>query len=390
MEDDISLLDTTNASMDANLLTKASNDEIVVLNESGFDENITEKDGVPNICETGYDCIRYMGACSAGFVYLGKSRKGLRDFVAIKRFRVEEPEEYAMIAKEASNMRMLSHPNIQELESCFVYDHSIYMITPAMNLGSLKDLLSNWHMFGITEKAAVCIFGQVIDALFYIHKKRYVHRDIRPRHILIDSTGNVKLSGFRHMIELNYRLDCVFEFDTHLHNQIYYFAPELLAQNMHGYGTKSDIYMLGISLCESLNGLIPYVETEPLEMLHLKMRGRVPRPVDSTSLRDDQKIGIDISGRPKEHLERTFSPELHDFVGKTLIQDAEHRPSARELKESAWMNFKTYKLAKKADLIEELKLNAADFDLKRFEQEPIMPIPPVQTYQIAFDYSSIN
>lgn len=100
------------------------------------------------------------------------------------------------------------------------------------------------------------------------------------------------------MIELNHHLDCVFEFDAHLQNQLYYLAPEVLAQNIHGYTSKSDIYMLGISICEAINGVMPFGELEPLEMLHRKLNGQVPRPVDMISLKDDQKMGLDICKWP--------------------------------------------------------------------------------------------
>lgn len=96
------------------------------------------------------------------------------------------------------------------------------------------------------------------------------------------------------MTELNRHLDCVFDFNTHFQNQIYYLAPEVLAQNLHGYDAKSDIYMLGITICEAINGVIPFAELDPLEMLHRKLNGQVPRPVDATSLRDDELLGIDI------------------------------------------------------------------------------------------------
>uniref|UniRef100_A0A8R1DUK6 Protein kinase domain-containing protein n=1 Tax=Caenorhabditis japonica TaxID=281687 RepID=A0A8R1DUK6_CAEJA len=292
--------------------------------------------------------------------------------------------------REATNLRLMNHPNILELNDCFVLENSVYQITPAMNLGSLFDIVLNYKKFGINEKATAGITKQVLDALAYLHQRRYIHRDVKPKHILIDSNGNVKLSGFRFMIELNAHLDCVYEFDAHLQNQIYYLAPEVLAQNMHGYTVKSDIYMLGITICEAINGVMPFAELDPLEMLHRKLNGQVPRPVDMTSLKDDEALGIDISQRPREHLTRQFSQEMHDFIANCLLYEPMHRNSAADLKESTWLGSKAYRDLRPTDVSEALELDYTHFDLSLWEQEPVIPPQPEQRYEIAFDYSPLS
>ena len=158
-----------------------------------------------------------------------------------------------------------------------------------------KQLLESLYKFSMLSYIFIrndTFTGTVPDEILFVI---VIFRDVKPKHILIDSKGNVKLTGFRFMIELNHHLDCVFDYDTHLQNQIYYLAPEVLAQNMHGYTAKSDIYMLGISICEAINGVMPFAELEPLEMLLRKLNGQVPRPVDKLSLQDDENMGIDIS-----------------------------------------------------------------------------------------------
>uniref|UniRef100_A0A8R1I2D6 Uncharacterized protein n=1 Tax=Caenorhabditis japonica TaxID=281687 RepID=A0A8R1I2D6_CAEJA len=60
---------------------------------------VTEFDGVPDLSEAGYDCIRYMGTCNGGQIYLGRERKKLKDFVAVKAFCSEQVDDYTQIAK---------------------------------------------------------------------------------------------------------------------------------------------------------------------------------------------------------------------------------------------------------------------------------------------------
>ncbi|CAL2036522.1 unnamed protein product [Caenorhabditis brenneri] len=351
---------------------------------------ITEIIGVPNLTETGYTCIRYMGACNGGHIYLGRSNNMRnRQFVAIKKFSLDDIEEYDEIAKETANLRLLKHENILELTENFVYEKAIYQITPAINLGSLFDIVFEYKKWGINEKSAVVITRQILEALVYLHQRRYIHRNIKTKHILLDSNGRVKLSGFRYMIELNYHLDCVFDYDNHLHGQIYYLAPEVLAQNMPGYTTKSDIYMLGITICEAVNGCMPFSELVPLEMLYRKMNGQVPRPVDKSSLEDDKKMGLKIDDRPKEHCEREFSKEMHNFISNCLTEPKERRSAAEQLK-SAWLSKREHKNLGPADLSKELRLDYNHFDLSQWIQEPVMPPEPEQRYEIAFDYSALS
>ncbi|CAB3401675.1 unnamed protein product [Caenorhabditis bovis] len=374
-----SLLDTSEASTNPLMLAHAAQQDRLVVAPSTESELI----GVPDLSDVGYQCIRYMVNCVNGYVYLGRKRKGLRDFVAIKRFIADDANEYELISTEASNMRMLSHKNILELDNCFVYDNSIYLVTPAMHLGSMHDILGNYKTYGVNERAAAGIMHQLLNAVEYIHRKRYIHRDIRPQHILVDCDGNVKLSGFRFMIELDMRSDRVFDFDTHLRNQLYYFAPEVLAQNMHGYGTKSDIFMIGIVLCELLNGIVPFDESYPLEMLYRKLNRQVPRPVDANSLKDDAKRGLDISNRPEEHLTRVFSRELHSFVSMCLAFEPETRLSASELGDLQWTRNGVH-----TELLKELDLNPIDFDFDLWDQEPVLPKADEQKFENVFDFTT--
>ncbi|KAF1762114.1 hypothetical protein GCK72_010376 [Caenorhabditis remanei] len=381
----VSILDTTSAtSLAPNVAFSRTTDSKVQ------PTTITESSGVPNLKASGFDCIRYMGTCNGGHIYLGRQQRRFKEFVAIKKFSIDEFDDYTAIARETAHLRLLSHQNIIELQESFVFEKSIYQITPAMNLGSLFDIVCEYKKWGINEKATAGITVQVLDALIYLHQKRYIHRDVKPKHILIDSKGNVKLTGFRFMIELNHHLDCVFDYDTHLQNQIYYLAPEVLAQNMHGYTAKSDIYMLGISICEAINGVMPFAELEPLEMLLRKLNGQVPRPVDKLSLQDDENMGIDITLRPQEHLTRQFSGEMHAFIANCLNYEPQQRSSASDLKDSDWLTMKNIKGVGPKELSQELQLDYSHFDLSLWEQEPVMPSEPEQKFETAFDYTSIS
>lgn len=75
--------------------------------------------------------------------------------------------------------------------------------------------------------------------------------------------GHVYLSGLKYsvsMIEKGSLLKKLHGYPSDIKSEyLNYFSPELLQQNLIGYNTKSDIYSLGVTLCELANGVNPYI-----------------------------------------------------------------------------------------------------------------------------------
>jgi len=90
-------------------------------------------------------------------------------------------------------------------------------------------------------------------------------------------------------------------------------APELIRGQE--YGTKVDIWSLGIMIMEMAEGDPPYMEFPPLRALFL----------------------ITTKGIPDLKEPSRWSPTFREFVALCLEKDAEKRPSADALLEHAFM-----------------------------------------------------
>lgn len=57
-----------------------------------------------------------------------------------------------------------------------------------------------------------------------------------------------------------------------------------LLKDLEGYGIESDIYSLGITICQMGNGFAPFSEMEPLQIIYEKIRGSIPFLLDASNI----------------------------------------------------------------------------------------------------------
>ncbi|KAI1729162.1 protein kinase domain-containing protein [Ditylenchus destructor] len=220
------------------------------------------------------------------------------------------------------------HPNIVTIVEKYVDGKSLYLCFPVMDLGSVERILNDSYNNGIPEPSIVYILRRVLLAMQYLHSKNIIHRAIRSKNILLNSDGTVKLTGFKHAIHIP---DCsrwigvtnrVHDFHN-LDDVFVWLAPEIMKQDLNGYGVESDVYSIGITLCEMGNGFAPFQEMEPLQILFEKLRGSTPFLLDSsTQPTPDGLMNV---------YERMFTGVLHDVVGNCLCYDENKRPSCEQL-----------------------------------------------------------
>ena len=122
------------------------------------------------------------------------------------------------------------------------------------------------------EGRRILFLSQVADALEYLHRQGYMHRDICPRNVMVTKDHVVKLIDFGLTIP-NLPEFCRPGNRTGTPN---YLAPELIRRTTTDQ--RVDLFALGVTAYEVYTGVLPWDKAESLQTLlsHMNSAGKDP------------------------------------------------------------------------------------------------------------------
>lgn len=255
-----------------------------------------------------YSDMTKVGEGAAGEVFMAiNSKTGER--VAVKKMAINK-DNIKMLSTEIAIMKSSRHPNIVNyIDSYIPTEKSLWVAMEFMDSGCLTDILEVFDDLQLDEPQIAYVARETLRALAYIHSLHRIHRDIKSDNVLLKKDGSVKLADFGYAAQLTQQ--------RQKRNTVvgtpYWMAPELIrGQN---YGTKVDIWSLGIMLIEMIEGEPPYMDFPPLRALFL----------------------ITTKGIPPLKEEENLSLELVDFYNKCVDIRVDSRPDAATLLEHPFL-----------------------------------------------------
>ncbi len=201
-----------------------------------------------------YRLVRILGEGGYGIVYLAVDEE-LRREVAVKvpnaaKFR--GPADVESYLSEARMVAGLDHPNIVPVYDVGrTEDGSIYLVSKFIDGSTLTRLIGgDYPMEDLAEK----IIAPIAIALDYAHRRRLVHRDVKPSNILIEShSGTPYLTDFGLAIRVEDYLS-----DGHIAGTPAYMSPEGARGEGHRLDGRSDIFSLASVFYELLTTKRPF------------------------------------------------------------------------------------------------------------------------------------
>ncbi|PLB52115.1 Pkinase-domain-containing protein [Aspergillus steynii IBT 23096] len=258
-----------------------------------------------------YQMMEELGSGSFGTVYKA-IEKSTGEIVAVKHIDLESSEDDIQeIQQEISVLATCASPFVTQYKASFLRGHKLWIVMEYLGGGSCLDLL--------------------LLGMDYLHSEGKIHRDIKAANVLLSHTGKVKLADFGVAAQL---INIKSQRNTFVGTP-FWMAPEVIQQA--GYDYKADIWSLGISAIEMINGEPPHASTHPMKVLFLIPKEPAPR------LEGDQ-----------------YSNTFKDFISQCLTKDPDRRPSAKEL-----LRHKFIRNAGKTEALQELIQRKQDWDAGR-------------------------
>ena len=168
----------------------------------------------------------------------------------------------------------MRHTNIMPHYKTFVNDQSLWTVTLPI-LSTMRMAMNEHFSDGLPEVLVATILKEVIRGLCYIHDNHMIHNDIKADNILVDSNGDIRISGFRQLRVLQQGGLVKKSICSLVGDNIEWAAPEIISQNA-SYTLSADIYSLGITAMELAYNQTPFDEWPPLKVLLCKRQYECP------------------------------------------------------------------------------------------------------------------
>lgn len=158
---------------------------------------------------------------------------------------------------EAQNLGQMKHPRIVRVLEVWDENNTTYYSMEYIEGVSLDDYII--QKGAIPEPQALKMFSQLTDAVHYMHSKRMLHLDIKPKNAMIRKNGDLTLIDFG--LSKQYDAHGDPESSTRVGGGTPGYAPVEQADFHDGKGfpVTMDIYALGGTLYKMLSGKVPPV-----------------------------------------------------------------------------------------------------------------------------------
>ncbi|MFA9477035.1 serine/threonine-protein kinase [Phycisphaerales bacterium AB-hyl4] len=250
----------------------------------------------------GYVILERLGAGAMATVY--KARQiSLDRAVAIKvlpRKHTNNPQFVDRFYAEGKAAAKLNHPNIVQAIDVGKAGEYHYFVMEYVEGRTVFDDITRRGRYD--EKDALSLAIQVSRALHHAHEAGFIHRDVKPKNIMITEEGRAKLADMGLARAVSDREAAEAEAGKAFGTP-YYISPEQI-RGARNVDFRADIYSLGATLYHMVTGQVPFEGPSPSAVMHKHLKEELT---------------------PPDHLNTELSTGIAEIIEVCMAKDPEQR-----------------------------------------------------------------
>ena len=253
----------------------------------------------------GYQILSKLGSGAMATVFRAR-QISLDRVVAIKvlpKRLSESPDYVERFYKEGKAAAKLNHPNIVQAFDVGEAGGYHYFVMEYVEGRTLFDDLAAGKVF--SEAEALDIVIQIARALEHAHQRGFVHRDVKPKNIMLTPQGVAKLADMG-LARATSDAQAAQAEAGKAFGTPYYISPEQIRGEVD-IDFRADIYSLGATLYHLVTGQVPFDGPTPAAVMHKHLKEPLV---------------------PPDHLNTALSAGLGEVVEVMMAKDRNQRYSA--------------------------------------------------------------
>ncbi|XP_061656167.1 cyclin-dependent kinase 16-like isoform X4 [Phyllopteryx taeniolatus] len=308
--------------------------EKFAMNSPPFDKPMSRRLRRASLSEIGFGKLETyikldkLGEGTYATVFKGRS-KLTDNLVALKEIRLEHEEGAPCTAiREVSLLKDLKHANIVTLHDIIHTDKCLTLVFEYLEK-DLKQYMDDCGSIMSVQNVKIFLF-QLLRGLAYCHRRKVLHRDLKPQNLLINEKGELKLADFglaraKSVPTKTYSNEVV---------TLWYRPPDVLLGSTE-YSTPIDMWGVGCIFYEMITGRPLFPGSTVEDELHLIFR-ILGTPTEETWPGISTSEEFKTYNFPKYNAEPlvNHAPRIdndgHDLLSVLLQFEAKKRVSAED------------------------------------------------------------
>ena len=253
----------------------------------------------------GYKILKKLGSGAMATVYLAK-QISLDRQVAIKVLPKKYTDNDQFVERfyaEGKAAAQLNHANIVQAYDVGKAGDYHYFVMEFVEGHTVYDDIMKHQRY--TEDEALRIAIQVSRALEHAHKAGFIHRDVKPKNIMITEDGTAKLADMGLARAVSDREAAESE-QGKAFGTPYYISPEQI-RGERDVDFRADIYSLGATFYHMVTGRVPFEGPNPSAVMHMHLKQELV---------------------PPDHINPNLSAGISEIIELCMAKDREKRYSS--------------------------------------------------------------